>query len=101
VLVALDRSPELIELFVSRTPELLSVLEQSVAAGRVEEARRAAHKLKGSCLAIGAPLMANAAERMQIDSQAGDLQAAREQLVRLRARYVELERQLRPRASAE
>jgi Tfp pilus assembly protein PilO len=38
---------------------------------------------------------------MQIDSQAGDLQAAREQLVRLRARYVELERQLRPRASAE
>jgi HPt (histidine-containing phosphotransfer) domain-containing protein len=95
-LVALDRSPELIELFVSRTPELLRRLEQSLAAGAAEDTQRAAHKLKGSCLAIGAPRMANAAEKMQLDSQAGDLRAASEQLVRLRAHYAEFERQLRP-----
>jgi signal transduction histidine kinase/CheY-like chemotaxis protein len=100
-LAAVDRSPELIELFVSRTPELLRRLEQSLAAGSAEDTHRAAHKLKGSCLAIGAPRMANAAEKMQLDSQAGDLRAASEQLVRLRAHYAELERQLRPRASAE
>jgi signal transduction histidine kinase/DNA-binding response OmpR family regulator len=61
----IKRSEKLVKLFLSRAPEQLETLKQALASGRAPDVRAHAHKLKGSCLALGAGLMAQVAERMQ------------------------------------
>jgi signal transduction histidine kinase/DNA-binding response OmpR family regulator/HPt (histidine-containing phosphotransfer) domain-containing protein len=99
-LSAAERSPELIELFLSRTPALLSELSESVTAGAADRTGRAAHKLKGSCLAIAAPLMADTAAKLQRDGERGELERARESFAQLRTQFAELERLLRAESLA-
>jgi polar amino acid transport system substrate-binding protein len=50
----LERSPRLSSLFLARTPEILVELDAAVAAADATRIRDRAHKLKGSCLAVGA-----------------------------------------------
>jgi CheY-like chemotaxis protein len=52
---------QLVDLFVDSTPPLLEELREALAAGDAEAARRAAHKLKGSCQNIGARRLAGLA----------------------------------------
>jgi two-component system sensor histidine kinase/response regulator len=49
---------QLVDLFVQSTPSALEELRAAVGAGDGDAVRRAAHKLKGSCLNIGATFMA-------------------------------------------
>jgi HPt (histidine-containing phosphotransfer) domain-containing protein len=61
---------QLIELFVSSTPPLLSELRHGAETGDDEGVRRAAHKLKGSCQNIGAGFMAKLAADIERTSAA-------------------------------
>jgi two-component system sensor histidine kinase/response regulator len=53
-----DVAPQLVDLFATTTPPLIEEMSGALEAGEVEELRRAAHKLKGSCQNIGATFMA-------------------------------------------
>jgi CheY-like chemotaxis protein/HPt (histidine-containing phosphotransfer) domain-containing protein len=74
----IERSPKLIELFISRVPDNLCELENAIKTQDARRVREKAHKLKGSCLALGAEVMAYEAEALQFESEQGHLEKAAE-----------------------
>jgi CheY-like chemotaxis protein/HPt (histidine-containing phosphotransfer) domain-containing protein len=85
--MTISRSPRLVGLFVSRVPENLAELESVLALGDAHRVRERAHKLKGSCLAVGAELMAKEAEALQMEAERGELGVAAARLASLREQY--------------
>ncbi len=85
--MSIKRSARLVSLFISRVPENLTELEAAVSTRDANLARDKAHKLKGSCLAVGAELMSNEAEALQIEAKNGDLDKAKERCDRLWRQY--------------
>jgi CheY-like chemotaxis protein/HPt (histidine-containing phosphotransfer) domain-containing protein len=85
--MSITRSPRLVELFVSRVPENLEELDRSIERGECEAVRAHAHKLKGSCLAIGAEIMAKEAEALQFEAEAKDLDRAEDRAATLWSQY--------------
>jgi signal transduction histidine kinase/DNA-binding response OmpR family regulator len=75
-----ERSPRLLELFLDRTPPLIAALNQATLGAVLEDVRSIAHKLKGSCLAVGAVRLAATAAHMQHAAEAGELAAAERDL---------------------
>jgi len=65
-----DIAGQLAELFVTTTPPLLEELRAAHDGGGAEALCRAAHKLKGSCLNIGATFMATLAGSIEGDGAA-------------------------------
>jgi signal transduction histidine kinase/CheY-like chemotaxis protein len=70
------RSEKLVELFLKNVPGQILALRDAVDQQDAPSVRAHAHKLKGSCLAMDAPGMAEAAERLQHMSEKGDLSLA-------------------------
>jgi HPt (histidine-containing phosphotransfer) domain-containing protein len=89
------RSPRLIELFLEHVPGQLDELAAAIEAGDVTQTRAHAHKLKGSCLALMAEPMARAAEKLQFESESGDLSGAERILEELAERFMNVAAQLR------
>jgi signal transduction histidine kinase/CheY-like chemotaxis protein/HPt (histidine-containing phosphotransfer) domain-containing protein len=85
--MTISRSPRLVGLFVSRVPENLAELEAVLALGDSRRVREKAHKLKGSCLAVGAELMAKEAEALQLEAERDELGVAAAHLSSLREQY--------------
>jgi CheY-like chemotaxis protein/HPt (histidine-containing phosphotransfer) domain-containing protein len=85
--MSISRSPRLVGLFVSRVPENLAELEAVLALGDARRVREKAHKLKGSCLAVGAELMAKEAEALQLEAERDELSVAAAHLFSLREQY--------------
>ena len=52
------RSPKIIALFLGQIPDEFARLEAAIRSGDGVTVRQIAHKLKGSCRAIGVPRMA-------------------------------------------
>jgi CheY-like chemotaxis protein/HPt (histidine-containing phosphotransfer) domain-containing protein len=73
----MTRSARLCELFILHAPQTLKELDAALAAGDAAAARASAHKLKGSCLVVGAGLMTESAVAAQRGADAGDLDDAR------------------------
>ena len=82
-----QRSSRLCKLFIDRVPETLDELDEGVANNDAKTVREKAHKLKGSCLAVGAELMATLAGKLQAEAEKGDLYNAIESATTLRGRY--------------
>ncbi len=89
----LDRSPRLIELFIGQIPDALDALDSAIVDDQ-SEVRSRAHKLKGSCLAVGAQLMAKEAEQLQHEAAEGDLSLAAERTRKLREYFSVVSSQL-------
>ena len=87
------RSATIIGLFLKNVPTQMQELAQAIESDHPDETKRHAHKLKGSCLAIGALPMAAAAEALQHQSDRGDLSCADALLLDLGKRH-ELVREL-------
>lgn len=81
------RSQKLVELFLKHVPVQLAELRDAQVRGVAPEVRAHAHKLKGSCLAIDAPQMAQVAESLQHQADAGDLSRADALVSELEARF--------------
>jgi signal transduction histidine kinase/CheY-like chemotaxis protein/HPt (histidine-containing phosphotransfer) domain-containing protein len=73
----ITRSARLCELFILHAPQTLSELDAALAAGDAVGARASAHKLKGSCVVVGAGLLADSAYAAQHCAESGDLDGAR------------------------
>jgi CheY-like chemotaxis protein/HPt (histidine-containing phosphotransfer) domain-containing protein len=80
------RSEKLSRLFIDRVPEGLDELDQAISSDP-ERIRERAHKLKGSCLAVGAEAMAEEAEDLQHEAELGQTDKARERATRLREQF--------------
>lgn len=89
----IKRSEKLSRLFLDRVPQGLDELDQAVLA-EPERIRERAHKLKGSCLAVGADAMAEEAEALQFEAEEGKLEHARERATRLRAQFARVRERL-------
>ncbi|MBN1609581.1 MAG: response regulator [Polyangiaceae bacterium] len=85
--MTVDRSERLSSLFITRVPDNLDELDAAVTAGDAQRVREKAHKLKGSCLALGAGPMAEQAEALQHEAEQGQLEKAAERAGRLRQQY--------------
>jgi signal transduction histidine kinase/DNA-binding response OmpR family regulator len=85
------RSEKLIRLFLERVPEQITELGKSIAHGDPPAIRLLAHKLKGSCLAIGAGPMSKVAEALQHMAEKRDLAQANDLFAELKRRHARVE----------
>ncbi len=103
-LLPVHRSDKLIRLFLARVPDDLKSLGQSVAANDAKAVRAAAHKLKGSSLAVGAERMNQAAEALQHQAEADAVESFAPRLAELTQQFDlvrgHLEEELAARAAA-
>lgn len=81
------RSQKLIGLFLDRMPVQLDSLDAALDAADLEALKRAAHKMKGGCLSLGALRMARVAASIEDQALAGDLLALRMQTAVARRQY--------------
>jgi HPt (histidine-containing phosphotransfer) domain-containing protein len=94
-----DGDPELltdlIQMFLEDGPSKVSAVSEGVAAGDFEKAERAAHSLKGSSGNLGARLLQNACEAMQMATRCHKLEDSRRLAPELSERFQEAEGALR------
>jgi signal transduction histidine kinase/CheY-like chemotaxis protein len=81
------RSSKLVRLFIDRMSAQLDTLESALAAGDREVLGQIAHKVKGGCLSVGAPRMAQIAARIENDAQSAEPESLREQAQVLRRQF--------------
>ena len=79
--------PKLISLFSSTTPPLLTEIRQHATQGEWQSMAQAAHKLKGSCVSLGAEPMANICKSLQHKGEANDSSGVDEEIATLTALY--------------
>lgn len=79
--------PKLISLFSSTTPPLLTEIRQHATQGEWQAMAQAAHKLKGSCVSLGAEPMANICKSLQHKGEANDSNGVDEEITTLTALY--------------
>ncbi len=87
---ATSRSPRLIDIFLRMLPSHVDELKTEITRGSATEARAKAHKIKGSCLAIGAFRMARVAEKLQKLAEDNQLSKAEALLIKLNSEFEEL-----------
>lgn len=64
--------PRLIKMFGSTTPAMLADIRQHAHTGNLIELGKAAHKLKGSCVSLGAVPMGDICKTLQHKGESGD-----------------------------
>ena len=65
--------PRLVDVFATRTPELLAGLRSAIDAGDAQSVRDGAHKLKGGCMSLAATRMGALCECLEARSESGSL----------------------------
>lgn len=90
---------ELLNDFLTQTPELIAQVEDAVGQGDADALGRAAHTLKGSARSVGADEFAAIAFELERAGKQGDLACAPEALQRLQAYWQQLADYLRRRAA--
>jgi CheY-like chemotaxis protein len=84
------RSGKLIALFLTNVPAQLDAIEAAARRQQPADLRSCAHKTKGSCLALGATVMARTAERLQKLAETGRLDGSIELVGAMRRQYREV-----------
>lgn len=79
--------PRLINLFMSTTPDLITEIQQAAAKNDLAVMANAAHKLKGSCLSLGAEQMAAICKELQEKGEANDNTGIQAQVTELSSLY--------------
>ncbi len=81
---------ELIEVYLTDSPQLIEQIRRGLAAGEVESVRRAAHSLKSNSASFGANRLANAARELEMIAKGGALDGAGLKLEAVEAEYAQL-----------
>jgi signal transduction histidine kinase/CheY-like chemotaxis protein/HPt (histidine-containing phosphotransfer) domain-containing protein len=71
---------EILKTFLADVPERVKEMEEALARGDNEKLKRGAHTIKGSAGNVGAPVLQEAAGRLEAAVAAGELGSAREKL---------------------
>ncbi len=82
---------ELIDVFLSDSPEQIELIRAGIAAGNVEQVRRAAHSLKSNSASFGAARVAGLSREIEMVAKRGEaLEGAGPLLAELAAEYQKL-----------
>ena len=95
LLMDVPRSPKLVRLFLDRIDGQIGELEAAVQSGDASSSQARAHKLKGSCHAIGAEATAAVAEAMQRHAARSEMAPVPELLATLKRQMADLRPLLR------
>ena len=79
--------PRLIQMFGSTTPPLLVEIRQHASTGNLPAMAQAAHKLKGSCVSLGAEQMGDICKTLQHKGETNDTCGVDEEIAALTALY--------------
>lgn len=94
-----DGDPELlldlIQMFLDDGPSKVAAVTNGLAAGDFDQAERAAHSLKGSSGNLGARLLQNVCEELQISTRQHQLDESRRLAPQLVSKFAEAEVELR------
>ncbi|MEJ2147904.1 MAG: PAS domain S-box protein [Chloroflexota bacterium] len=78
---------DLVDTLEKEAARLLPDLSEAIASGNAEQARHAAHTLKGSCASMGATELAHLCFEMEMKGKSGDLTGALEILDQIEAMH--------------
>ena len=78
---------ELMDTYFDDTPQLLAAMRQSVATGKAEELRRAAHSLKSNSANFGALALSGMCKQLEEIGKNGALANIGERLAQAEAEY--------------
>jgi HPt (histidine-containing phosphotransfer) domain-containing protein len=94
-----DGDPELlldlIQMFLDDGPCKVAAVQEGLAKGDFDQAERAAHSLKGSSGNLGAQLLQNVCEEMQLATRQHRLDESRRLAEQLQERFTEAEAALK------
>jgi len=94
-----DGDPELlldlIQMFLDDGPEKVRAVHEGVLAGDFDKMERAAHSLKGSSGNLGAHLLQDTCEKIQVATRQRQLDESRQLASELDAKFAEAESALR------
>jgi HPt (histidine-containing phosphotransfer) domain-containing protein len=94
-----DGDPELlvdlIKMFLDDSPSKVDAVNEGLAVGDFDKAERAAHSLKGSSGNLGARLVQDICEKLQVSTRAHQLDTSRKLAPKLAAHYEDAEQALR------
>ena len=82
---------ELIDMYLTDSPELIEQIKTGLVNGDIESVRRAAHSLKSNSLTFGANRLGNAARELEMIAKAGTLEGADLKLAVVEVEYAQLE----------
>jgi HPt (histidine-containing phosphotransfer) domain-containing protein len=74
-------------MFGSTTPGMLADIRQHAHSGNLVELGKAAHKLKGSCVSLGAAQMSDICKTLQHKGESGDASGVNALVAELEAIY--------------
>lgn len=78
---------ELIDVFLSDSPELIRQMQDGLLTGNTEGVRRAAHTLKSNAASFGATSLSSAARELEMLAKSGTLVDAQPKLNTLESEY--------------
>ncbi len=78
---------ELIDVYLSDSPELIEQMRSGLKTGSIEQVRRAAHSLKSNSASFGANRLAGVARELEMIAKAGTLEGAGPKLEELVVEY--------------
>ncbi len=81
---------ELIDVFLSDSPELIRQMRAGLEAGDAESVRRAAHSLKSNSASFGAIRLSRATRELEMIAKSGVLEGAAPRLEEVAAEYEKL-----------
>ncbi|HEX9018106.1 MAG TPA: Hpt domain-containing protein [Anaerolineaceae bacterium] len=81
---------ELIDVYLTDSPQLIAQMHAGLAQGDIEGVRRAAHSLKSNSLTFGANHLAGLARDLEMLAKGGTLVGAQEILPALEASYAQV-----------
>jgi CheY-like chemotaxis protein len=82
-----DALDDVVTSFLTETPELLTRLEQAVAAGQADDMSRLAHRIKGSSASLGALILPLRCQELEHIGSHGDVAEAPARLAQVLAEY--------------
>ena len=81
---------ELLDAYLSDSPELIEQMRSGVAVGNIEQVRRAAHSLKSNSASLGATHLTTASRELELLAKGGTLDGAAEKLAAVEAAYAQI-----------
>ena len=79
---------EVIDLFLSDTPEKLVKMQQAIAHADSEELRKAAHSLKSSSAGVGATGLSALCQELETIGHSGKINNAQEKMLQVNIEYI-------------
>ncbi|MBU0655666.1 MAG: Hpt domain-containing protein [Gammaproteobacteria bacterium] len=79
--------PRLIDIFGNTTPAMIAEIRQHADTGNLPAMGAAAHRLKGSCVSLGAEHMANICKKLQYKGESNDPAGVNDMVEKLEILY--------------